>query len=184
MTPLTRAEVNALICDWRDNIEPNMSLIRRSQDDLLMAVGEENIGYTLTLMTSILAKGGIVVSNTNETKIGTVGVAVTGGTITGNVYGTAQTNNVPSQKEALQGLARLKASLITSPELDAEQKEEAASAVEDLEGEAGKGEDAKGTGRVRNALRTLTTIIGLAKGAEFLYNDVLPHLETLFHVAK
>jgi hypothetical protein len=121
-------------------------------------------------------------TTTNTTHIGNAGVAVTGGEVHGNITGTAQNNT--TQTQALEGLAKLKASLQASPELSSIQKEDAASAIEDLEGEAKKPDENRNTGRVRNAFKALMTTISIAKGAEFLYQDVLPHLETLFHIIK
>jgi hypothetical protein len=184
MTPLTNEEVNDIILKWRDRIAPGMEDIRRSQDEVVLAVGAENMTYAITAMTCILAKGGIIVSNVNNTNIGNAGVAVTGGEVHGNITGTAQNNTSVLQKDSLEGLAKLKQALLDSNELNAEQKEDASSALSDLESEITKEEAEQSPGKVRNALKILLNVVSVAKGAEFLYRDVLPHLHTLFHLAS
>jgi hypothetical protein len=182
MSGLSREAVKQMIMEWRDSIAPDLEHIRRAQDELLLEIDEEHIPYALTAMSLIIGRGSITMMTTNNTNIGNAGVAVTGGEVHGNITGTALSN--ATQMQALEGLAKLKASLQASPELSSTEKEDAASAIEDLEGEAQKPDDSRNTGRVRNAFKALMTTISVAKSAEFLYKDVLPHLETLFHLAK
>src|SRR5216683_1550541 len=99
--PLTIEQVNGRILQWRDGISHNMEQIRRSQDELLLQVGAEHMPYALTAMAAMMAKGGIIVSTTNNTSIGNAGVAVTGGEVHGNVSGTAQHNTTQTQNQAL-----------------------------------------------------------------------------------
>jgi hypothetical protein len=183
MPPLSRNEVNLIILRWRDEIAPNEKAIRDAQDRVLLEVGPENIPYVVTVMAGILGKGGLNVANTNTTNIGNVGVAVTGGKVEGNITGTAH-HNTAAIAAALEGLEKLKTAIADDPELNAEQKENAKTAVEDLEEEGKKPEGERRMGRVRNACETLVKLAGLAKGVQTIYEWVSPHLETLFHLAK
>lgn len=182
MSGLSKEAVKQMIMEWRDSIAPDLEHIRRAQDELLLEIDEEHIPYALTAMSLILGRGSITMTTMNNTNIGNAGVAVTGGEVHGNITGTAQNN--ATQMQALEGLAKLRASLHASPELSRAEKEDAASAIEDLEGEAKKPDESRNTGRVRNAFKVLMTTISVAKGAEFFYKDILPHLETFFHLAK
>jgi hypothetical protein len=183
MPPLSKEELDVIILRWRDEIEPNQEAIRRAQDKVILEVGPENWPYVLSVMSAILGKGGMNVANINTTNIGNAGVAVTGGRIEGNITGSAHHNNAVVSS-ALESLDKLKVAIAEAPELNPEQKEDAKTAVEDLEAEGKKPEEERSLGRIRNAFYTLSKIAALANGVHTVYEWASPHLETLFHLAK
>jgi hypothetical protein len=184
MATLTREELDVIILQWRDEIATNEDLIRRAQDKVLLKVGPENYQYVLTVMAAILGKGGLIMSNVTNTTIGSAGVAITGGSIEGNISGEAHHNTATISSEFNSGIQKLKEAIANSPELTEDQKEDATTAVEDLEVESQKPDKERSLGRVRNACQTLTKLGGMAKGLYTAYAWVAPHLEALFHLAK
>jgi gas vesicle protein len=183
--PSTREQIKVKILQWRDEIEPSMAKIRRSQDELLLDIAPEDMPYAMAAMTNILGRGGLFVSNVNNTtNIGNAGVAVTGGEVRGNVTGTAHDNVAALQNDPSENLRKLKEAIRNAEDLKPEQKEQAEVAADDLEAEAKKPEGSRSMGRVRNAFKVLGELAGVAKGVEFVYKDVLPHLHTFFRLAQ
>ncbi len=129
---------------------------------MLLEVGPENMDYAITVMAGILGKGGLNVTNYNTTNIGNAGVAMTGGTVHGDVKGTAQGNTATVSSQVYEGLEKLKTAITDAPELNSDQKENACSAVEDLEEEVRKPEGERRMGRVRNAIEAVVKFAGTA----------------------
>ena len=182
MAVLSEQQLNKIILAWRDKIEPSQAAIRRAQDEVLLDVGAENHMYVITAMSAILGKGNITMSN-NVTNIGNAGVAVTGGSVTGNITGTAHHNLAATAPDAFDGLAKLRAAIDAATELDGTQKEDAHTAIEDIETEAKKPDGERKPGRVRNALSVVAQIAATAKGVHIAYQWAAPHIEALFHLA-
>ena len=179
--PQSRAEAEEIVLRWRQAISANAEAIRHSQDEALLSIDEEHLIWATTAMAGIAARavGGTIMSNVNNTSIGTAGAVVTGGRVKGNVTGTVQ--NVGVQKDALEGIAKLRSALASAPELTLNQKEDVDSALDDLEEQVKKEPAEQSGGKVRNAISTIGAAVTIAKSAEFLYSSVLPHLHSFFH---
>jgi hypothetical protein len=184
MPPLSKDELKIILLRWRDEIAPSQEAIRRAQDQVLLEVGPENMDYAITVMAAILGKGGLTVTNNNTTNIANAGVAMTGGTVHGGVAGIARDNTATISSQISEGLETLKAAIADAPELSHDEKENARTAVEDIEEEVKKPEGERRMGRVRNAIETVTKIAGTVEGIKTVYDLVSPYLATFFHLTK
>jgi hypothetical protein len=181
---MLKGEVDQIIWEWREQIAPSREHIRACQDRVLLRVGQEWMMYAVTAMSAMLGKEGLIQMNTTNTTIGTAGVAITGGTVSGPVQGNVQQNIATDARSALEHLSQLKKAFDASSELDPAKKEDAQAAIQDLEIEIQKPGIQQSRGRIRNAFSVVTTAVSLVNGAHQIFQLVAPYIEALMHAAK
>gem|GEM_PF-5560827 len=118
----------------------------------------------------------------NITNIGAAGVAVTGGTSHGNITGNLQQNVNPEVAEVLEAIEQLRLQLTKSSELNDEQKQDTALAVQDVNAELQKSPADRNPGRIRMAMNMLASSVQLVDGAQHLYESIAPHVTNLLHL--
>lgn len=173
-------EVRKLLDDWRQEIGPSEAHIREKQNDLLLKLDPQHIPFAVTFMSIVLRRGDIQVT-TNNTNIGTAGVAVTGGTSSGDITGNVQQNLSSDTSKILEQFEELRHRLSGSTELDNTQKADSELAIQDLESEAKKSPQERNPSRIRIAMSMLGSTVKLVDGAQHLYDTVAPHLANLLH---
>ena len=179
----SRQDVTQLIRDWGKLLLEHEISVRDAQNEVLLKVEDEHIAYAITAMTALAMRGGLI-QVTNQTNIGTAGVAITGGTSHGSITGNVQQNINQDIKSVLESLGKLRHELLNSTALNDEQKEDSALAIADLETEIQKPDAERKGSRIRTALGVLTSTASLVEGAQKLYEAIAPHLQTLGHLLK
>jgi hypothetical protein len=181
MAPNSEKELNDLLRAWKDEVYPSIQQIRDCQNELLLQLEDSaQMQRAILFMSAVIGRGEVQMTS-NITNIGAAGVAVTGGTSYGNITGNLQQNVNPEVIKVLEGIEQLRLRLTNSSELNDEQKQDTALAVQDVNVEVQKSPSERNPSRIRMAMNMLASSVKLVDGAQHLYDSIAPHITSLLH---